>query len=114
MSSYLCNLQQYVDYRGCKSKPYLTKFGVGQGGNFGPLVLIIMINDLHEILKIVHTHYFKMTFKLLFDIKYIGYCERLQEDLKEVVLLCAFTSELSIYYVPHLSKIKLCEIQELS
>lgn len=50
-ASYLRDRRQYVDCAGHFSEPYYTRSGVSQGTNLGPLLFIIMVNDLPNIVK---------------------------------------------------------------
>ena len=49
--SYLFNRQQFVDYDGCKSSNESIITGVPQGSILGPLLFILLMNDLDLVLE---------------------------------------------------------------
>lgn len=84
-ASYMRDRRQYVEYDGCKSQLYLTKSGVSQGSNLGPLEFIIMINDLPKVVENARCLLFADDLKLLMEIKGREDCVRLQQDVDRVV-----------------------------
>lgn len=49
--SYLSRREQYVFYNGFKSQPYLVCSWVPRGSNLGPLLFLLLVDDLLERLN---------------------------------------------------------------
>ncbi|CAB3227417.1 unnamed protein product [Arctia plantaginis] len=84
-ASYMSDRQQYVEYAGQVSEPYFTRSGVSQGSNLGPLLFIIMINDLTRVVQDARCLLFADDLKLSFAVKSVDDCKRLQRDIDRVV-----------------------------
>lgn len=84
-ASSLRDRKQYVEYAGCKSEAYVTKTGVSQGSNLGPLEFIIMINKLPEVVQDARCLLFADDLKLLLAVRDENDCHSLQKDISRVV-----------------------------
>lgn len=82
-ASYLRDRRQYVDCGGYFSDPYCTRSGVSQGTNLGPLLFIIVVNDISEVVS-SKCLLFADDLKLSTVIKDTEDCDRLQHDLERV------------------------------
>ena len=50
-TDYLFNRRQWVEYDGCKSDLYHVVNGVPQGSILGPLLFIVLMNDMPTMVK---------------------------------------------------------------
>jgi hypothetical protein len=83
-ANYLRDRRQFVDCNGHYSLPYPTRSGVSQGSNLGPLLFIIMINDLPNVLKTCTPLLFADDLKLVYEIRNESDCDSLQQDIDMV------------------------------
>lgn len=83
-SNYLRDRQQYVRYGSYVSQPYHTRSGVSQGSILGPLLFLIMMNDLVQVIKNAKCIMYADDLKLAFEIKKESDCRLLQNDVESV------------------------------
>lgn len=81
LADYLKDRQQYVKLGFYESKPYHTRSGVSQGSILGPLLFLIMINDLPAVIKHSKCLLYADDLKLYRVIKSQSDCEALQVDI---------------------------------
>ena len=86
--SYLGGRQQYVSFQGCLSPLFGVPSGVPQGSNLGPLLFLIMVNDIPDSFINSHCYLFADDLKFHREIKSTVDCELLQEDLNRLVSWC--------------------------
>jgi hypothetical protein len=86
LSSYLKGRKQFVSYDGCDSDPYVNISGVPQGTSLGPLLFLIMINDLPDVLNNSKCLLFADDVKVYRTITKVHDCNLLQEDINRILL----------------------------
>ena len=82
IESFLCNRKQVVIVDGVQSVPVTVKSGVPQGTVLGPLLFLIMINDISEGL-VCRILSFADDTRLLKNVTSVSDCESLQNDLNK-------------------------------
>lgn len=85
--SYLDARGQFVTYAGFSSDFFTPTSGVPQGSNLGPLIFLLFINDLCVGLKCERLM-FADDLKVFCDIRDMGDCHRLQNDLNYIEEWC--------------------------
>ena len=88
LKSYLNNRYNYVRYKGFKSSTYISRSGVPQGSNLGPLLFILYFNDIFSTLS-CHTLAYADDVKLYAQINSSEDADRLQADLYNFHLWCS-------------------------
>jgi hypothetical protein len=88
MESYLFNRWQYVSLCNIKSQNYEAKSGVPQGSNLGPLLFLILINDLPNCFKFSNCLMFADDVKIFKAITSPLDCQLLQHDLNNLSIWC--------------------------
>jgi hypothetical protein len=83
-SSYLSGRKQYVKYGPYVSECYLTRSGVSQGSNLGPLLFVLLINDLSDEVRGSMVLLFADDVKLVKSIQSQGDRVGLQTDIDAV------------------------------
>lgn len=83
-AGYLRDRKQYVKYGCFTSDPYHTRSGVSQGSILGPMLFIIMVNDLETVLNNATCLLYADDLKLVLGIKREADCELLHRDLDAV------------------------------
>lgn len=83
--SYLSNRMQLVFYKTAYSLPFHARSGVPQGSNLGPLLFLLLINDLPEYVKNCEVLLFADDVKLFRTIKSQQDCILLQEDINNIL-----------------------------
>lgn len=84
-SSYLSNRLQYVQYRDSHSEHYSVTSGIGQGSSLGPLLFLILINDLPSVVHNAMCLIYADDIKLACSIRNSLDCAKLQSDINSVV-----------------------------
>ena len=82
--SYLYNRTQYVRYNSFKSEPYIVNSSVPQGSNLGPLLFLLLINDLPTKIENSIPFLFADDLKLAKEIKCLNDCLIFQKDLAAI------------------------------
>lgn len=85
-SNYLRERKQFVKYGPFISKPYQTLSGISQGSNLGPLLFVILINDLPDVVTHSHILLFADDVKLITVVRSPDDCMKLQHDIDNVLL----------------------------
>lgn len=85
LKSYLRNRYQFVGLNGCNSDQYLTTSGVPQGSNLGPLLFLILINDLPSCVKYSQSLLFADDLKIFKAITSNSDAELFQKDIHALV-----------------------------
>lgn len=83
-ADYLKDRQQFVRHGCHESYSYHTRSGVSQGSILGPLLFLLMINDLERVLKHSKCLLYADDLKLFLGIKEIDDSKLLQEDIEAV------------------------------
>jgi hypothetical protein len=78
---YLRDRKQFVRYGCYESGSYPTPSGVTQGSVLGPLLFLIMINDLVSVLKYSKCRLYADDVKLFAEVKYEHDCQLIQDDI---------------------------------
>ena len=86
--SYLYGRRQYVHFEGDLSAQYEVPSGVPQGSNLGPLLFLIMVNDIPDILQNSHCYLFADDLKFHRTILSEQDCGLIQEDINRLVDWC--------------------------
>ena len=86
--SYLSNRNQAVKYKESISGKYTMTSGVPQGSNLGPLLFLLMINDLPITILSANKLLFADDLKIYARIDSILDCEKLQHDLNAIADWC--------------------------
>lgn len=84
IASYLKNRAQYVHLNGYCSSLYYTMSGVSQGSTLGPILFLIMVNDLPRVVKSAKCLMFADDLKLYLIVKSNEDTAALQGDINEV------------------------------
>lgn len=84
IADYLRDRQQYVRLGVYESRPYHTRSGVSQGSILGPLLFLIMINDIPSVLKTARCLLYADDLKLYREIKSESDSEALQGDVDAI------------------------------
>lgn len=93
--SYLRNRKQYVYINGYESKEFTAFSGVPQGSNLGPLLFLILIDDLQECIQHATCLLFADDLKLLMKICNSDDCIKLQLDLDAIT---AWADDSKLYF----------------
>lgn len=83
--NYLSGRKQFVRYGGYVSDQYHTRSGVSQGSILGPLLFIIMINDLESVVKYSRCILYADDLKLVHTVESSANCSELQDDIDAVL-----------------------------
>lgn len=83
-ADYLRDRQQFVKYGIYVSEPYFTPSGVSQGSVLGPLLFLVMINDLVRNVKFAKCLLYADDLKLALEIKSQTGCYDLQNDIDSI------------------------------
>ena len=86
--SYLCGRYQYIYYNGQQSLKFPVHSSVPQGSNLGPLLFLIMINDLPKEIHHSKCFLFADDLKICKEVTSIRDQFSLQEDLNRVQEWC--------------------------
>ncbi|XP_045455333.1 uncharacterized protein LOC123665015 [Melitaea cinxia] len=84
IADYLRDRQQYVRLGIYESQPYHTRSGVSQGSILGPLLFILMINDIPTVIKHAKCLLYADDLKLFMEIRTEEDCLLLQRDIDSV------------------------------
>lgn len=84
-ADYFTGRQQYVCYNRCQSTLYTVNSGVGQGSCLGPLMFLIVVNDLPQTIQHSKCLMFADDVKLALTIRSEADCELLQKDIDNVL-----------------------------
>lgn len=88
LANYLSGRQQYVQYGHSKSNSYSVLSGIGQGSNLGPLLFLILINDLPACIRHSTCLMYADDVKLALPVTNNHDCAKLQEDISSI---CAWS-----------------------
>lgn len=83
-ADYLSGRKQFVRLGCYDSAPYHTRSGVSQGSSLGPLLFIMMVDDLAKQLEFAKCLLYADDLKLYIKIHSIDDCHALQRDLNAV------------------------------
>lgn len=81
-ADYLRNRRQYVRHGCFESAEYPTRSGVSQGSILGPLLFILMVNDLESVISHASCLLYADDLKIILPIKSMSDHEKLQTDLE--------------------------------
>lgn len=84
LADYLRDRQQYVRLGIYESSPYHTRSGVSQGSVLGPLLFLLMVNDLPRVLRHAECLLYADDLKLYTVIRSLPDCLALQQDIDAV------------------------------
>lgn len=91
-ASYLTDRQQFVRLGCYDSSFYHTSSGVSQGSSLGPLLFMIMINDLSSMLTHAKCLIYADDVKLYLPIRETVDCENLQIDINNILNWCSINN----------------------
>lgn len=80
-ASYLNSRSQYVSINGYNSKEFPALSGIPQGSNLGPLLFLILINNIQDCTRYGTCLLFADDLKLSLNIRSIADCLNLQSDI---------------------------------
>lgn len=83
-SSYLKHRTQYVSYHRTSSNTFVTRSGIPQGSNLGPILFLLFINDLPDVVTHSKCLLYADDLKLYKTITNINDCNLLQTDLLHI------------------------------
>lgn len=83
-ADYLRDRQQFVRLGIYESRPYHTRSGVSQGSILGPLMFLLMVNDLPSVVSHARCLLYADDLKLFLEIKTEADCMALQRDIDAV------------------------------
>lgn len=86
--SYLSGRQQLVVFNGGQSRHFNVYSGVPQGSNLGPLLFLLLVNDLPSVIVNSSSSLFADDFKIFREVSSETDCVMLQQDLLAVVDWC--------------------------
>ncbi|KAJ8705638.1 hypothetical protein PYW08_012684 [Mythimna loreyi] len=84
IADYLRDRQQYVRLGMYNSQPYNTRSGVSQGSILGPLLFLIMINDIPQVLNHSKCLLYADDLKLYSEVQTLADCAALQKDIDAI------------------------------
>lgn len=84
LADYMRDRQQFVRLGLYESSPYHTRSGVGQGSILGPLLFLLMVNDLPSVLRHCRCLLYADDLKLFKEVKSHKDCYNLQQDVDAV------------------------------
>lgn len=84
LADYLRDRQQYVRLGIYESTSYHTRSGVSQGSILGPLLFILMVNDLPDVVRHAQCLLYADDLKLYTTIHSMADCNKLQGDIDAV------------------------------
>lgn len=84
LADYLRDRQQFVRLGIYESRPYHTRSGVNQGSILGPLLFLLMVNDLPAVLEQARCLLYADDLKLFLEVRSNDDCVALQRDVDAV------------------------------
>lgn len=84
LADYMRDRQQFVRLGLYESEPYHTRSGVSQGSILGPLLFLLMVNDLPDVLGGSQCLLYADDLKLFREVNSVSDCAALQRDVDEV------------------------------
>ncbi len=93
IKSYLCDREQFVEYRGYLSQHFVQTSGVPQGSILGPMLFNIFVNDICTNIS-PDTHYLQYAddLKILKKVNTLDDCVSLQQNLNAIVSWCGINN----------------------